>query len=85
MTAIVQQPRVQLVRYGIWVEKEPDQARRPLVQSRMIVSVSLILGALVLVFLMLLGWVPVTFFTAFLGFAMAAAGGTMCLIFCGEI
>jgi hypothetical protein len=30
-------------------------------------------------------WLPVTFLLAFLDFALAATGGVLALIFCGEI
>ncbi len=51
----------------------------------MVISVGLILAGMGVVGLMLLELLPLTLFTAFVGFALAAVGGVCALIFCGEI
>ena len=51
----------------------------------MLVSVGLILAGFGIPMLMAVELLPVTWLFAFLGFALAATGGVMTLIFCGEI
>lgn len=51
----------------------------------MVVSVSMILLGLGVPLLMALGLIPVSFPLCFLGFGLAATGGVLALIFCGEI
>lgn len=51
----------------------------------MLVSVGLILAGLSIPALMLIHLLPATFFLCFVGFALAAAGGVLALIFCGEV
>ncbi len=76
------QPKTQRVastwRWDVFIE-------RLLPRRCMLVSVGLILAGLSLPALMLIHLLPVTFFLGFVGFALVATGGTMALIFCGEI
>jgi hypothetical protein len=51
----------------------------------MVISVGLILAGLSIPVLMVIHLLPATFFLGFVGFALAATGGVMALIFCGEI
>jgi hypothetical protein len=51
----------------------------------MLVSAGLILAGLSIPALMLFHVLPATFFLGFVGFALAATGGVMALILCGEI
>jgi hypothetical protein len=51
----------------------------------MVVSVSLIFLGIGVPALMALGLIPVNFLLCFLGFGLAATGGVLALIFCGEI
>ena len=51
----------------------------------MVVSVGLIFGGMSIPFLMLVQVFPLSLFLGFLGFALAATGGVLTLIYCGEI
>jgi hypothetical protein len=76
---------------------EPGTARIAMIRQRdksnekrpprrcMVVSVGLILAALSIPALMAIHLLPITFLLGFLGFALAASGGVMALVFCGEI
>jgi hypothetical protein len=51
----------------------------------MVVSVGLIFAGMSIPLLMLVQVLPLGLFLAFLGFALAATGGVLTLIYCGEI
>jgi hypothetical protein len=51
----------------------------------MVFSVGLIFGAMSIPFLMLVQVLPLSLLLGFLGFVLAAAGGVLTLIYCGEI
>lgn len=51
----------------------------------MVVSVGLIFAGMSIPMLMLVQVLPLSLLLAFLGFALAATGGVLSLIFCGEI
>lgn len=85
MTVMTRDLRVELV--GREVDREMTHHptfSRP-IRPCMLLSVGMIIAGMGFVFLMVLGIMPVNFLTAFLGFALTASGGTMSLIFCGDI
>jgi hypothetical protein len=51
----------------------------------MVVSVGLIFSGLGIPFLMAIGLLPITLLLGLVGLGLAAGGGIMALIFCGEI
>jgi len=66
--------------------KERDKPiRKRLPRRCMVVSVGLILAALSIPALMAIHLLPITLLLGFVGVALAASGGVMALIFCGEI
>jgi hypothetical protein len=68
-----------------WVLKWEEFIERFIPRRCMVISVGLILAGLSIPVLMVIHLLPATFFLGFVGFALAAIGGVMALIFCGEI
>jgi hypothetical protein len=85
MAVVAQKPIIRLARVEAFVEKSERRVRRSSARPCMVVSVGLVLAGMGVVVLMVLGFLPLTFLMAFLGFALTAVGGVMALIFCGEI
>jgi len=71
--------------YIIFVKKRDDFIEKHMPRNCMVVSTALILVGLGIPLLMAVQLLPITWLLAFVGFAIAATGGVMALIFCGEI
>jgi hypothetical protein len=66
------------------VKQRVERVELPKPRRCMVVSVGMILAGLSIPLLMAIELLPVTLFLGFVGFALAAAGGLLALIFCGE-
>jgi hypothetical protein len=67
------------------IKERDNPIRRRAPRRCMVVSVGLILAGLSIPALMVLHLLPITLLLAFVGLALAASGGVMALIFCGEL
>jgi hypothetical protein len=85
MAVLAQKSVIPVFRYDLSSEKISKAAKISLPRPCMIISVGLLLLGMGLVFLMLLGTIPIGFLTALAGFFLTAVGGTLALIFFGEI
>lgn len=66
--------------------KKRDEIIENLVPRRcMVVSAGLILAGLGIPLLMVVQLLPVNFLLGFAGFALAATGGVLAFVFCGEV
>lgn len=62
-----------------------DAIHIPTPRPRTLLVATLLLGGLSIPALMAFGILPLTFLIGFAGFVMTITGGTLALIFCGEI
>jgi hypothetical protein len=67
------------------IKERGSSAGKRMPRRCMVVSVGLILAGLSIPALMVLHLLPVTFWLAFVGIALAESGGVMALILCGEL
>ncbi len=84
MATLAKTYKPQLAPLGM-TRKASMSIRFPRLRRCMVISVGLILAGMGVVGSMVLELLPVTFFTAFVGFGLTAVGGVCTLIFCGEI
>jgi hypothetical protein len=69
----------------IWIKKRDEFIERITPRPCMVVSVGLILAGISIPGMMAAGILPVSLLLGFVGFILAATGGVLALVFCGEI
>jgi hypothetical protein len=62
-----------------------DALRIPMPSQRSLLVTDLLLGSFLINLLMLLGILPLSLLLGFIGFAMMGTGGTLAMVFSGEI
>lgn len=84
MATLTQSYKPHTLRFVI-VQKRDDLIERMMPRRRMVVSVGMIVAGLGIPVLMVFNLLPFSLLLAFVGVGLAAVGGVLALVFCGEL
>jgi len=84
MTTITQNYMPNAIRTG-FLRNQDDLIEKLIPRRCMVVSVGMILTGAIIPALMVFMLLPVSLPLGFVGFALVAVGGTLALVYCGEI
>jgi hypothetical protein len=84
MAALIHSDKPNQIRVNL-VKKRDEVVEKLIPRRCMAVSAGLIVAGLGFPLLMAIGILPATFLFSFAGFVLAALGGTLALVLCGEV
>lgn len=84
MAAVTQNYKPNTLRIG-FIRKRDDLIEKLLPRRCMVISVGMIFAGIGIPALMAFKLLPVSLLLAFLGLALAAVGGVLALVYCGEL